>query len=277
MSDFAAWVPDEEPDVPAGGGFAGFIASWRGTPEDRPDPLTRARLAVDKAPEPYDDDERQANLLGRGYAPGETFALSQRLADCESELAAENEKIERGERRAEQVRGMLSRGQIGAMEASAAMDGDFGDAAVVARLQRRRESLKHQLSDLTDLITPAQERAPDPFEQATKRAHAAFADATRSKLAEAQSRSARREPRPFASAGGLAVRADDVECPECVQAGATAEESFLIHHEPDPLSVYGEKLVLPAAEVTDHSGRDMTRAGESWPVSFDDYGREISR
>src|SRR5450755_4632982 len=114
----------------------------RGGPEDRPDPLTRALLARDDGPEdPFDQDEAVGNLLARGYPAGAVSDLSRRLADVEGDLAAEREKIERGARRAEHVSRDLAAGRIGAMEASARLDGDFGDAHRAEQLEARRDSL----------------------------------------------------------------------------------------------------------------------------------------
>ena len=166
------------------GGFAGFIENMRGGDEDRPDPLERARLAADKPAEPYDDDERQAALLSRRYEPGRVFDLSRRLADTETELAAELELIEKGEKRAEQVRRMHEHGQIHALDIPAYL-GDEGDVAKVGRLERRAEGLRRQIAEAQEMISPQQQREPDPFAAGAKRAHQAFADATRSMMAEA--------------------------------------------------------------------------------------------
>jgi hypothetical protein len=74
-----------------------------------------ARAAAANAPDP---DERAANLVAAGYAPGAMFGLSQQLADTNAELESEREKIARGERRAEHVRRDLAAGRVGALDAA---------------------------------------------------------------------------------------------------------------------------------------------------------------
>jgi hypothetical protein len=66
----------------------------------------------DRPPEPYDDDDRQAALLTRGYRPGLVNELQQRLGDVETELQGEREKIEKGAKRAEHVRRAQEAGRL---------------------------------------------------------------------------------------------------------------------------------------------------------------------
>jgi len=115
-------------------GFMDAIAAHRGDPgqgRTLAEVMSGAGYPERREPgrEPRDGDEIGANLMARGYTAGGVSDLSRRLADCESDLAAEHEKIERGERRSEHVSRDLAAGRIGALEASARMDGDFGDAS----------------------------------------------------------------------------------------------------------------------------------------------------
>src|SRR5438094_806752 len=69
--------------------------------------------------------------------------------------------------------------------------------------------------------------------------------------AEQAERVARRG-RPFGR--GAAVRSDggDVPCADCLAMGATPEESFLIHSDPQPVPVPddGERSARPGREIT---------------------------
>src|SRR5690242_12507816 len=47
-----------------------------------------------------DPDEFAANLVARGYSPGQVSQLCMRLADTQSELEAERDKLEKAARRA---------------------------------------------------------------------------------------------------------------------------------------------------------------------------------
>lgn len=97
------------------------------------------------------------------------------------------------------------------------------------QLARRTESLRRQIAETAEIMAPQPQRVTDPFEQATQRAHQAFAEATRARMAEA----AARAPRPFGS--GFAARSEPVTCPECIACDATPEESWLIHNDPQPM------------------------------------------
>jgi hypothetical protein len=223
------WTGEEPEEThPAGfAGFAGFIAAMRGDPEDRPSALARALAAPDRPDPVYDDDDRQAALLTRGYRPGLIQELAGRLGDCQAELQAEVEKIGKGKRRAEHVRRAFEAGQVRALDIQAAL-GDEGDPDRVAFLERRAASLQRQMTDATDAMSPPERRTPDPLEAAASRAHAAFAEVTRARMAGAQTR--RPEPRPFGSASRGAGRSTEHTGPHCwvcaegrrMEAGDTA-------------------------------------------------------
>lgn len=206
-----------------------------------------ARELREEAAAAVDPDERAANLIGRGVTPGMISDLGQRLADAEAELAGELAKIEKGERVSARVRGMLERGQVGGLEASRMLDGDFGDAGRAEKLERRADRLRRELAGAQMMIAPQREQAADPLDAASRHAHDVFVAATRAMLADAQA-GRRPAPRPFAGRGGVAVRSDQpVTCPDCVKCGATPEQSYMIHADPDaPAGVR-----LPVAELTE--------------------------
>lgn len=211
-------------------GFAGFLGGVRGAPEDRPDALARAMHAPERPDEPFDGDERAANLMARGYAAGQASDLARRYADAVTAAQDEREKLEKGERVTARVRGMLERGQIGAMEAHQRMDGDFGDVRRAEQLERQAASLRRQLEEAAAMISPPQQRAPDPVESASRSAQQLLAEVTRERTATAQPR--RPERRPFVSRAGVAVRSE-LECVYCVKDNVSAEDSALLHHDPE--------------------------------------------
>jgi hypothetical protein len=219
------------------------LLGMRGEPDVLGTSLARPRAAEarqvrEEAAAAPDPDERAANLVIRGYAPGMISQLSQRLADTVAEIAAEEDKIEKAAKRAERTRRMHERGQIDAAGvAQRWRDTDEGDSRTVARLTRRAESLRRQIAEASEVIAPRAQRPADPFEQAAQRAHAAFAESVREKMAAAEA--GRPGSRPFASVSrGVGDGHFDVpECGDCVAVGATAEESLLIHQDPQPLPV----------------------------------------
>jgi hypothetical protein len=232
------------------------------------------REAAASAPDP---DERAAQLVTRGLRPGMISDLGQRLADAEGELAAEREKIAKGERVAARVRGMLERGQLGGLEASRMMDGDFGDEHRAEQLERRADRLRQQLAAAQTMIAPQREQPADPLEAATRTAHDVFREVTRQRMAEAQAGTARREPRPFgyASRAGAAVRSE--MCVHCTADGVSDELSYLLHSDPE-LNVPVTPPEMTDAELAEF-GRQVGipyrsrphKAGERVPVP-ESYG-----
>jgi hypothetical protein len=229
---WAAWTPEPDDTAKdaslAPGGFAGVFAAVRPAPGERPGALERARWARDEPdPEPADLDERAANLMARRYAPGQLSDLSQRLAEVTGELEAEREKIAAGERHAARIERMRAAGQLGALEAWQRLDGDFGDQAVVERLERRQASLRRQLEGASMTVTPAP-ALDDPLASAQRAAHAAFTTATWQAITAVQEgRAPAPGPRPFAGPGA----GDAPDCPGCAAAGASRSESAQIHAE----------------------------------------------
>jgi hypothetical protein len=169
----------------------------------------------DRPPEPYDDDDRQAALLTRGYRPGLVNELQQRLGDVETELQGEREKIEKGAKRAEHVRRAQEAGRLSGLAYLRAMDDlDEGDENRVRQLEHRAASLRARIADAMEAVSPPERQARGPVEQAALRAQqiaAAVAEERRLKdAADARARaqlraeraSFRRSHRPFAGGGG---------------------------------------------------------------------------
>jgi hypothetical protein len=127
-----------------------------------------------------------------------------------------------------------------------------------AKLTRAQDNVRFFAERAAQVQEVAQRSAPsnDPLLQAQRRAHAAFVEATRHRLREA---ALGREPmarRPFAT--GLAVRSDTVTCPQCAELGATAEESFMIHHM-DADGNLAAAVTEEERRMRGEPGREITR------------------
>jgi hypothetical protein len=214
-------------------GFADVIAQLRGEPGRTLEEIQQRavaqgdaadrREALRREQEARDGDEIAANLLSRGYAPGAMSHLSQRLADTTAELEEERDKVGRGERRRELVRGLLERGQIGGLEAAERMDGDFGDEHRVEQLERRAESLRGQIAEMAELMRSPQDRQHDTVQEAATRAQRILAEVAEERRLEdeadargrarlkAERAAFRRSQRPFA--GGSAGAAGERSLP----------------------------------------------------------------
>lgn len=217
-----------------------------------------ARLAAAGAPDP---DERAAAMINRGLAPGMITDLGQRLAEVEAQLAGEEAKLERSARRSQRIQRDHAAGRITAFDIARTMgDGDDGDEAAVERLRRRAGRLRGQLADAQAAITPQQERVTDPLEAASRHAHQVFVEATRAKMAAAQA--GLPAPRPFGSPsrGGVAVRSE-VTCSGCLDVGASPEESFLIHQDPEPPRI---PAVIDDAELAEFGRQAGTAYRPAW-------------
>jgi hypothetical protein len=193
--------PEPTAPAPAVGGFSQFILANRAPDTGRTleQVLARAKRQ-DKPPEPYDDDDRQAGLLTRGYQPGMLRSLSEQLGDTVAELEAEREKVEKGKRRQEIAAREHASGRADVWQMQRMLDGDFGDQATVERLERRADGLRRQIAETQNMISPPQRRDLDPLEAASRAAHEMFREVTRARWAEAQSGIARPQaPRPFGS------------------------------------------------------------------------------
>ena len=232
--------PDEAPPMPLTEMMLGRQERRAGPLEtalarSAADDARAAREAVAYAPDP---DERAAGFVARGYSPGLMFDLAQRLGDTTAEIEAENEKIEKGKRRAEHVMRMHANGQIGAWDIPAAL-GDEGDPGRVAQLERQADSLRARIAETQAMISPPQQRDLDPVEAATRAAHEVFREVTRARWAEAQGGSRpRRERPPFGSVsrGRSTDHVADGPCWVCEQG----RERDAARARADFAAVYGE-------------------------------------
>ena len=188
--------PEDDVLRAAPGGFASFIASARPDPgEGRTlEQVLGRSLRPDKPEVHRDPDEVAANLMARGYAPGQLSDLSRRLGDAQAELGEEQEKIERGRKRQERIMRDHQAGKITVFDIARMQDFDEGDLDRAARLERRVANLRRQLKEAAALISPQREAPADPFEGASRRAHDAFVEVTRAAMG-----AARRTPAPGSS------------------------------------------------------------------------------
>jgi hypothetical protein len=231
--------PDEVPAMPVTQMMLGRQQHRAGPLEtalarSRADEIREAREAAANAPDP---DERAANFVARGYSPGLLNDLSQRLGDTVAELEAEREKISRGARRQEIAAREHAAGRADVWQMQRMLDGDFGDQAVVDRLERRADGLRRQIAEAQAMIAPPQQRDSDPLEAASRHAHQVFAELTRQRFAEAQA--GRPEPRPFASVSRGAGRSTEHTGPDC-RVCAAARERDAARDRADFVAVYGE-------------------------------------
>jgi hypothetical protein len=101
------------------------------------------------------------------------------------------------------------------------LDGDFGDQAVVERLERRADGIRRQIAEAQEMIAPPQQRDLDPVEAASRAAHEVFREVTRARWAEVQGGSRpRRERPPFGSVsrGRSTKHVPDGYCWVCEEA-----------------------------------------------------------
>jgi hypothetical protein len=243
------WISDE-PEETHAPGFAGFILQNRADPNagrTLEEALARAAHADDRRgrEEPVDPDDRIAALVTRGYVPGQVSHLALRLQEVESELAAEEDKLEKAAHRSEwrhrdHAAGRITVADIVRMQAG---DTDEGDPAAVERLSKRAAGLREQIRETMAMISPAQARTPDAYEAAASRAHQVFVEATRAQLAEAQGQARARSR--VASRSASPPKAEGEPC-GCGVPGCTA------------YPVAAERKASPYSEF---SGRAVTRDG----------------
>jgi hypothetical protein len=131
-------------------------------------------------------------------------------------------------------------------------------AKAEAKLARARSNLEFFASraqQATNLASRSWTPSADPLEAASRQAHAAFRALSREMWLDVTAGRPTRAPHPFVS--GTAVRSDEpVTCEACKAIGATADESFLIHHtdaEGRPVAVDGETPVKVPPDDTDRS------------------------
>jgi hypothetical protein len=195
-----------------------------------------AREIRDEAAAAPDPDERAAGLIARGYSPGLASQLAMRLGDTLAELADEEAKLEKAARRAERMHREHEAGRLTGLAYLRAMgDDDDGDQDRVRLLSRRAESLRRQIAEASEAMSPPQRRERDGVEAAASRARAVLGEVTRSQVA----RPVPQERPPFGSASRGAGRSTEHtgdDCWVCAEGrrrdGARARE--------DAVAVYGE-------------------------------------
>ena len=208
------------------------------------------RQARDEAARAVDPDERAAGLIARGLMPGQISQLSQRLADTQEQLAAEEDKIEKAARRAERTQRMHERGQIDALGiAQRWRDTDEGDPATVERLRRRAASLWRQITEAQALAAGPEARARSAVEESSARARQILAEVTAQRAADDAAESAarsqiKRERGVFYAARdgrlfGDAGDGTEHTGPDC-QVCAAAAERDAARARADFVAVYGE-------------------------------------
>ena len=182
---------------------------------------------------------QREELLMANQAAGNPIAQVSRY---QAELAEERDRVRDLESQLEAARSRVSR-------VAANLDHWSAEADAVRTAVARRSD------NSGDLLGPA------------KAAHREFAAATRAAIEALEAGTPRRAPRPFAGHGNITRSEPPVECPECVEAGCTWEESVLIHHDAD----------LARNPDPDHAERyQQVRAGGRDYV-YDKQHREISR
>ena len=252
-------------------GFAGFIQSMRGGPEDRPGALARAMHAPEpRDPEPRDPDEIAAGLMARGYRAGQASDLARRYGDTLAELAGVQEANEAARKRQERMARDQAAGRITAFDIMR-MDASEPDAGREQQLERRAEGLRRQMADASAMISPPQARQPDPLEASSRNAQRLLAEVTRARMTGAADGTPRRERRPFDGAGNDAVRSES--CTWCTEFGVTDEQSFLVHSDPEhPLPVTAPGTVPRAEQVR------QVRAEQAAQAERHQYGsRTVTR
>ena len=138
-----------------------------------------AEVREERARAVADPDERAANLISRGYAPGAISQLSGRLAETEAELADEEAKIAKAAKRAARVQRDFAADKIGMAELLAAQDDGEGDSRKVEKLQRRAESLRRQIREAAEASMPRAAHEANAVEAAVQRSREALAEVAR--------------------------------------------------------------------------------------------------
>jgi hypothetical protein len=178
------WIAEEPAAAPALP-VTNFLLSQRAAPAG---PVTMGQAVgrvlsqaerpgrYDAEPEREDPDERAANLVARGYSPGLLAELQQRLGNTTRAIEAEQQKIRDGAKRAASIRRAHEAGRIDAFGVMREMDFDEGDENRVRALEHQAQSLRGQIADVMEIVTPPPERqAPRPVEAAAQRAQQALA------------------------------------------------------------------------------------------------------
>jgi hypothetical protein len=196
-----------------------------------------------------------AEVLARAAAAPDRTEVEQAAA----ERAAADARAEQRETTAMLNRmqgdpiGNVSRCQAAVSEArDRVMDLQAQLETAQGRLSRAAEQLAHWSGAADEVMATARRSAvsDDPLEQAQRRAHAAFAEITRTKVAARAAGTPRRAPRPFASRGSV-TRSES--CQWCINQNVSDEESYLLHSDPE-LNVPVVSPEQAASAERSHSG-----------------------
>jgi hypothetical protein len=177
-----------------------------------------ARAAQNARRDARDPDETAAAMVSRGYLPGATSDLAQRIQDAESALAGARKKREDHEKAIQRYSALRDKGQISVLDAVQRMDAAEGpDEAEISRLEKNLERLQRSQAQAQAAIAGPVRGPEDPLEAATRRAHDVLREVTRAKMEQAAAGLPLTGPRPFAgsfASHGSAVDAEAVlRCP----------------------------------------------------------------
>jgi hypothetical protein len=201
-----------------GGGFAAFIGGMRPDPDEGVtlEQALRGRGSsswYEREPEPRDSDVQAANLLARGYVPGSASQLAQRYGDTLAELETERDKVEASQRRQERIRRDHDLGKITVFDIMRMQDADEGDPHRVEVLEQRAASLRQQLEEVQQIVSPRP--APvDPYLEMSRTANRALAELARPPAAPARPMSRRSGSLPKAPDGCVCGEPGCTEYPD---------------------------------------------------------------
>lgn len=194
---------------------AGFAASFRPPPAGSANEVLQRRLATPDIDELAEAAAERAAANARAEEREQLLAANQSAGDpismvsrAHAQLAEERDRVRECEAALETARGRLSRAAGNLEHWTAAAE------EVRTAVPRR--------SDTSDLLGPA---------KAMLAGHQQYVAASRAAVAAMTAGTPRPARRPF---GGVARRSEPpVECGECIAAGASWEESVMIHQDPD--------------------------------------------
>ena len=228
-------------------------------------------------------DERHADL-----SPLEQALRLDAAADAKADAADRQESAQRAAAAQERVEllqlanrqghdpiGELRRSRAAAV---AAQDEVVDLTAKLEKASRRRDRINENLTALTrqmDQINAAVASRSavgiddqDDLLAPARRAHAAFVEETRLRMAGAAAGRAPRARRPFVSRGSVIGRSE--HCLHCIDQGVDDETSYLLHSDPE----FGIPVTPPATQAA-QTAADRQRA-EAERLRALGYSEEIS-
>jgi hypothetical protein len=183
-------------------------------------------------------------------SPVEQAQLRERMADAKADAAGQREEAEREAARQDRHEGLLladrqAGGAMAELSRARAVHTTADDKcrdleAELAKWQRKRDNASSNIefwaARMAQVTEQVQRSADvDPAAAAVQRArevHREFARNTRQALSGVATG---RRPK---GRGSAVVRSDQpVSCQDCIDVGATPEESFLLHSDPQPVRV----------------------------------------